>query len=95
MVESSLARRNPTASGRSTVSPQPGMIPTRAWVSAKRARSDATRKSQASASSKPPVMATPLIAPITGVSMSGNGPVAARPPVAALVAERHTRRPAP
>ena len=54
--------------------PQPGMMPTRAWVSAKRARSDATRKSQASASSKPPVMATPLMAPITGVSMSGNGP---------------------
>ena len=66
MVDSSLARRTPTASGSRTVRPQPGMIPTRAWVSAKRARSEATRKSHASASSKPPVMATPLIAPITG-----------------------------
>ena len=48
-------RRSPRTS--STVSPQPGMIPTRVWVSAKRARSDATRKSQFDASSKPPVIA--------------------------------------
>ena len=41
----SRARRTPTASGSSTVRPQPGMTPTRAWVSAKRARSEATRKS--------------------------------------------------
>ena len=41
----SRARRRPIASASSTVSPQPGMIPTRAWVSAKRARSEATRKS--------------------------------------------------
>ena len=75
MVESSLARRNPTASGSSTVRPQPGMIPTRAWVSANRARSDATRKSQASASSKPPVMATPLIGADDRVSACpGTGP---------------------
>ena len=46
------------------MSPQPGMIPTRAWVSANRARSDAIRKSHASAISNPPVTATPFTAPI-------------------------------
>ncbi len=46
--------------------PQPGMMPTRACVSAKRALVEAINKSQASASSNPPVMATPLTAPITG-----------------------------
>ncbi len=30
--------------GSSTVSPQPGMTPTRAWVSAKRARSEAIKE---------------------------------------------------
>ena len=55
------------------MSPHPGMMPTRAWVSAKRARSDATRKSQVSATSKPPVTAAPLMAPITGFVVSGNG----------------------
>ena len=39
----------------------------RAWVSAKRARSEATRKSQLRASSKPPVTATPLMAPMIGL----------------------------
>ena len=38
-----------------------------ACVSANAARSDATRKSHASASSKPPVTHGPLIAPITGL----------------------------
>ena len=52
--------------GSSTVSPHRGWTPTRAWVSAKRARSDATRKSQLRASSSPPVTATPLIAPMMG-----------------------------
>ena len=46
--------------------PQPGMMPTRACVSAKRASLDAISTSQASASSKPPVIATPLIAPMIG-----------------------------
>ena len=50
------------------------MIPTLAWVSANRARSDATRKSHASATSNPPVIATPLIAPISGVVTAGIGP---------------------
>ena len=56
-----------TASGDS---PQPGITPTRAWVSAKRAFSLAIRMSQASATSNPPVIATPLIAPITGLRHS-------------------------
>src|SRR5215207_9910614 len=69
----SRARRWPIASASSTVSPHPGMIPTRACVSAKRARSDATRKSQVSATSKPPVTAAPLTAPITGLVVTGKG----------------------
>ena len=81
MADSSRARRTPTASASSTVRPHPGMMPTRAWVSANRARSDAIRKSQLRASSKPPVMATPLIAPITGLGIFGIGP--GRRPVAA------------
>ncbi len=54
--------------------PQPGMTPTRACVSAKRARSDAMMKSQLSATSKPPVTATPLTAPISGLVCGGNAP---------------------
>ena len=46
--------------------PQPGAMPTRACVSAKRACGLASSTSQASASSKPPVTAAPLMAPITG-----------------------------
>ena len=49
-------------------------MPTRECVSANRARSDAIRKSQASASSKPPVTATPLIAPMSGFTVGGSGP---------------------
>ena len=67
MSDISLARRTPIDWGRSTESPPPGSTPTRAWVSPKRARSDATRKSHCSASSKPPVTAAPLTAPITGL----------------------------
>ena len=63
----SRARRTPIACGSSTVRPQPGITPTRVWVSPNLARSEAIRKSQLSASSKPPVMATPLIAPISGL----------------------------
>ena len=44
------------------------------WVSPNLARSDATRKSQFSASSNPPVTATPLIAPISGFDSRGSGP---------------------
>ena len=53
------------------------MIPTRACVSAKRARSEATRKSHVSATSKPPVTAAPLMAPITGLLVSGKGRISA------------------
>ena len=50
------------------------MTPTRACVSAKRARSEATRKSQPSATSSPPVTATPLIAPISSFVRGGSAP---------------------
>src|ERR1700722_3207346 len=58
------------------------MIPTRAWVSANRARSDATRNVHWSAISNPPVAATPLMAPMTGFSITGrkrNRPLVSRP----------------
>ena len=42
-------------------------MPTRACVSANTARSEATRKSQPSAISSPPVNVAPLIAPMIGV----------------------------
>ena len=47
--------------------PPPGRMPTRACVSANTARSEATRKSQPSAISSPPVNVAPLIAPTIGV----------------------------
>ena len=47
--------------------PPPGRMPTRACVSANTARSEATRKSQPSAISSPPVNVAPLIAPMIGV----------------------------
>ena len=87
---------NPTASGSSTVRPQPGMIPTRAWVSANRARSDATRKSQASASSNPPVIATPLMAPMTGrLHVRERALAGDRRPAAAVAEGRRRTPPAP
>ena len=70
----SRALRNPMAWGNKTVRPQPGITPTRAWVSPNLAFSEATKKSQLSANSNPPVMATPLTAPIRGLSSNGNGP---------------------
>ena len=70
----SRARRTPMACGNNTVSPQPGMMPTRECVSPNFACSDAMRKSQFSASSNPPVMATPLTAPMSGFEIFGNGP---------------------
>ena len=62
----------PTFCGNRTDSPQVGSSPTRAWVSANRARSEAIRTSQYSASSSPPVTAAPLIAPITGLLIGGH-----------------------
>ncbi len=47
----------PISRGSFTASPQPGRIPTRAWVSRKRASVEATITSQASAISKPAVTA--------------------------------------
>src|ERR1700754_2183182 len=62
----------PTFWGNRTDSPQVGSNPTLAWVSAKRACSDAIRMSQYSANSRPPVTAAPLIAPITGLFIGGH-----------------------
>ncbi|CAB4636668.1 unannotated protein [freshwater metagenome] len=70
----SRARRTPMACGNNTVRPQPGMMPTREWVSPNFACSEAMRKSQFSASSKPPVIATPLTAPMSGFEILGKGP---------------------
>ena len=68
-----IAVRRPTAAGSRTVRPQHGSTPTRAWVSAKVACSEAIRKSQCSASSSPPVTAEPLMAPMTGLDVAGHG----------------------
>ena len=76
--------------GEQHVRPQSGMIPTRAWVSANAARSDATRKSHRSASSNPPVTATPLIAPMTGLPIERERAPLLRRPV--VVAEGLDRR---
>ncbi len=65
--DSSLARLIPIVRDSFCDSPQPGIIPTLAWVSANRAFSDPINTSQAKASSNPPVIATPLIAPTTGL----------------------------
>ena len=53
--------------GSSCDMPQPGTIPTRACVSAKRALVEATRMSQLIASSMPPVIAKPFTAAIVGL----------------------------
>ncbi len=66
------ARPTPTFCGNRTLSPQVGSRPTRAWVSANRAFSEAIRMSQYRASSSPPVTAAPLIAPITGLLSGGH-----------------------
>ena len=81
----SRARATPTRCGSSTVRPQPGITPTRECVSANRARSEATRKSQLSATSSPPVTATPLIAPISGFVRGGSAPGTAAAVVVAIV----------
>src|SRR6202008_3322913 len=60
-IDDFAGHRQPSRHGRA-VMPPPGRMPTRAWVSAKTARSDATRKSQPSAISSPPVNTAPLIA---------------------------------
>jgi len=67
VIDSRLAIARPTTWGSLAVIPPPGRIPTRAWVSANTARSEATRKSQPSAISSPPVNVAPLIAPMIGV----------------------------
>ena len=68
------ARSTPMRAGSLMVMPPPGMTPTRPWVSANEARSDAMRKSQPRASSRPPVTAGPLMAPTIGVAWPGSMP---------------------
>ena len=72
--------------------PPPGMTPTRAWVSAKVARSDAMRKSQHMASSRPPVTVGPLMAPMTGVRAGGIMPRSADRVALALLLGRARSR---
>ena len=48
-----MARRSPIDWAIKTVIPPPGMTPSRAWVSANRARSEATRKVHCNAISSP------------------------------------------
>ena len=67
VIDSRRAMAAPTNWGSRAVMPPPGRMPTRAWVSANTARSEATRKSQPSAISSPPVNVAPLIAPTMGV----------------------------
>ena len=66
----SFARAGPTRRGRRWVPPPPGMMPRRISGWPNRARSDATRKSHARASSHPPPSATPLTAAIVARGMS-------------------------
>ena len=61
VIDSRRAIAGPTTCGSRAVMPPPGRMPTRAWVSANTARSEAMRKSQPSAISRPPVNVAPLI----------------------------------
>ena len=63
---SSFALLMPTNRGSFCDKPQPGTTPTRAWVSANFALVEAIRKSHMRASSNPPVIAKPLMAPMIG-----------------------------
>ena len=67
VIDSRRAIAAPTTRGSRAVIPPPGRIPTRAWVSANTARSEATRKSQPKSISRPPVNTAPLTAPTIGV----------------------------
>ena len=70
VIDISRALRVPTARGNNAVSPQVATTPSRAWVSAKRARSDATTNDDESAISSPPDTHAPFTAAITGVVMA-------------------------
>jgi len=70
VIDISLALRTPTARGSSAVRPHAATTPSRAWVSAKRARSDATTNDELRASSRPPLTHAPFTAQITGVAMA-------------------------
>ena len=84
--DSSLARASPIRRESFCDRPQPGMTPTRACVSAKRACGEATIRSQARASSKPPVIAGPLMAPMMGPVNAFIAPSTSTSPVSPIVA---------
>ena len=93
MIESSAAFRTPTARGNNAVRPQAATTSSRAWVSAKRARSDATTNVQLSAISSAPVTHAPLTAQTTGVAVARSvapGLVAARTAVPAATSLKST-----
>src|SRR5712691_2782459 len=76
---SSRARARPTRRTRRCVPPKPGMSPRLISGCPRRARSAATSRSQASASSRPPPSATPLRAPITGSASASTAAIASCP----------------
>ena len=69
---SSLARAAPTTRGRRCVPPAPGVTARRTSGSPSLARSEAMRRSQHSASSRPPPRALPSIAAIVGIGSSAS-----------------------
>ena len=69
---SSFARARPTIRGSRCVPPAPGMTARRTSGRPSRARSDATRMSQQSASSRPPPSALPSIAAIVGMGSAAS-----------------------
>src|SRR5262249_4786716 len=75
---SSLARAGPISRGSRCVAPAPGITPSSVSGCPTRASSAAMRRSQASASSRPPPSATPLIAAMTGRGISPIASNAAR-----------------
>ena len=98
-----MARPGPMKRASRAESPQPESRPTRACVSAKRASGVAINRSQESAISKPPVTASPLIAPMTGWwsvrSSFGGSAIALRLRFGSLISTRsrpaQKARPAP
>src|ERR1700756_2634035 len=77
-----MARFRPIWRGRRCRPPASAARPTRGSGSAKVAFSEAMMRSQASAISKPPPMATPLTAAMIGLSQSKRVVSPAKPPLA-------------
>lgn len=69
VITSSVAFVRPTIRGRRNIPPSAGTQPRLIQTSPKRPRSEAIRKSQATAISQPAPTAAPLTAATTGLSM--------------------------